>query len=121
MPKKVLVIDDDLTTIKVLQTRLITEGFEVVSALNGEGGLKKLEGMTPDLIILDVQMPDMDGYTFLLELRKLKKFNQVPIIVLTAHKEMEPIFKFNGVKGYIVKPVQFDVLFEKMRALRLCV
>ena len=117
MSKTIFVIDDDLTNVKVLQARLVKEGFGVEAAINGEGALKRLEGMVPDLIILDIQMPQMDGYTFLLELRKLKKFNHIPIIVLTSRTEMEPIFKLNGVKDYIVKPFTFDVLLPKIRAL----
>ena len=70
MPKKILVIDDDLTIVKMLQSRLVKEGFDVAAALNGAKGLNELETMTPDLIILDIQMPGMDGYAFLLELRK---------------------------------------------------
>lgn len=117
MAKTVLVIDDDLVNVKVLQSRLQKEGYQVAVAIDGEGALKKLEEMTPELIILDVRMPNMNGYTFLLELRKAKKFDGVPIIVLTSYSEMEPIFKFNNVKDYIVKPVNFDVLFKKMHAL----
>ena len=117
MAKTILAVDDDLVNIRILQTRLKKQGYEVAVALDGQGALHKLETITPDLIILDVQMPNMNGYTFLLELRKIKKFDSVPVIVLTAHNEMEPIFKFNGVKGYIVKPIDFDVLFKKMEAL----
>ena len=116
MPKTVLAIDDDLGNLKVLQSRLGKEGFKVVVAIDGEGGLKKLEEIMPDLIILDVKMPNMNGYTFMLELRKLKKFDAVPIIVLTSYNEMEPIFKFNNVRDFIVKPVNFDTLFEKINA-----
>ena len=119
MSKTVLVIDDDLTNIKVLQSWLEKEGYVMAAALDGEGGLKKLEEITADLIILDIRMPNMNGYTFLLELRKLKKFNHIPIIVLTSYNEMEPIFKYNGVKDYIVKPINFDVLFAKMKTLGL--
>ena len=119
MPKTILAVDDDLINLKILESRLKKEGFKVTVALNGEGALKKLEQLMPDLIILDVRMPDMNGYTFFLELRKIKKFDQVPVIVLTSFDEMEPIFKFNGVKDYIVKPLNFDVLFEKMKALGL--
>ena len=119
MPKTILAVDDDLVNLKILETRLKKERFNVIVALDGEGALKKLEQIIPDLIILDVQMPNMNGYTFILEFRKIKKFDQVPVIVLTAFNEMEPIFKFNGVKDYIVKPINFDVLFQKMKALGL--
>ena len=119
MPKTILVVDDDLVVDKVLESRLKKKGFKVVVSIDGEGALKRLEQIIPDLIILDIQMPNMNGYTFLLELRKIKKFDQVPIIVLTSHDEMEPIFKRNGVKDYVLKPLNFDALFKKMNALGL--
>lgn len=119
MPKTVLVIDDDLTSVKLMQSRLAKEGFDVAVAIDGEGALQKLESMTPDLILLDIRMPNMDGYTFLLEIRKNPKLNNVPVIVVTSHKDMEPIFKYNGARDYIVKPVDFDVLFKKMKDLGL--
>jgi len=119
MAKTILAVDDDLVNLKVLQSRLQKEGYTVVVAMDGELALYKLETLTPDLIILDVQMPNMNGYVFILELRKIPKFEQLPVIVLTSYNEMEPIFKFNNVQHYIVKPINFDILFEKMKAVGL--
>ena len=112
MSKKVLVIDDDRTLVKLVQSRLEKEGFFVITAFDGDVGLQKVRTSPPDLIILDVEMPEVNGYTFLLELQKMNQLSKLPIIILTSHEELEPIFKFNRVKGYIVKPVNFESLFK---------
>jgi CheY-like chemotaxis protein len=117
MAKTILIVDDDMVNVKVVQSRLQKQGYNVPYALNGEIALNNLEDVAPDLILLDVEMPTMNGYTFMLEMRKEKKFDAIPVIILTAHNEMEPIFKFNGVKGYITKPINFDTLFQKMAAI----
>ena len=117
MAKKILVIDDDQLNVKLVQSRLEASDYVVVSALDGDEGLQLIEKERPDLIILDVKMPKMNGYTFMLEFRKLEGFNRIPVIVLTAHEEMQPIFTLKGVRGYLVKPIKFEQLFEKLDAL----
>ncbi len=117
MPQKILIIDDDLLNVKLLKTRLESNHYEVITAANGEEGLQKVVKEKPDAIILDVQMPKMNGYTFMLEFRKLGDVSMIPVIVLTAHGEMQPIFTLKGVRGYIVKPIQFELLFEKLNSL----
>ena len=117
MPKKILVIDDDQLNVKLVKSRLESSGYEVSTAFDGGEGLEKVAKDKPDLIILDVQMPKMNGYTFMLEFRKLDVFTQIPVIVLTAHEEMQPIFTLKGVRGYLVKPIKFELLFEKLNAL----
>ena len=114
MSKKVLVIDDDRTLVKLVQSRLEKEGFFVITAFDGDVGLQKVRTSPPDLIILDVEMPEVNGYTFLLELQKMNQLSKLPIIILTSHEELEPIFKFNRVKGYIIKPVIFEKLLKMM-------
>ncbi len=114
MAKKILIIDDDRTNVKLVQNRLEKEGFFVVTAFDGDVGLQKVRTSPPDMIILDVEMPEVNGYTFLLELQKMNQLSKLPIIILTSHAELEPIFKFNRVKGYIIKPVNFDTLLKLM-------
>ncbi len=117
MAKKILIIDDDQLNVKLVKARLETNGYEVVTAGDGAEGLQKVVKDKPDLIILDVQMPSMNGYTFMLEFRKLPDFTRVPVVVLTAHEEMQPIFSLKGVRGYLVKPIKFELLFEKLNTL----
>ncbi len=117
MSKKILVIDDDQLNIKLVKSRLEASQYQVITASDGEEGLQKVLKEKPDLVILDVQMPKMNGYTFMLEFRKLSEFSSIPVIVLTAHEEMQPIFTLKGVRGYLVKPIKFELLFEKLNAL----
>jgi len=114
MGKTVLVLDDDKINIKIMQKQLEEAGFEVSIALNGEVGLDKAKRSPPDLILLDVEMPIMNGYSFKTEINKFPNLADIPVIVLSAHEKMQPIFKMKGVKDYVVKPVDYPKLFEKI-------
>jgi len=114
MAKKILVIDDDPINIKLVQSQLKLKDFETIVAVNGAEGLEKVKTCAPDLIILDVEMPEMDGYSFMLEKNKIAETVHIPVIVLTSHEEMQPIFELKGVKEYCTKPLNIDDLFEKI-------
>ena len=114
MPKKILIIDDDQTNVSLVQSRLRKLGYLVIIALDGDIGLERVQNEAPDLIILDVEMPRMNGYSFMLEMGRSEKLRKIPVIVLTSHEEMQPIFQLKGVKGYLVKPINFDKLLEKL-------
>ncbi len=117
MAKKILVIDDDQLNVKLVKARLESAQYEVITAFDGDEGLVKVQKDKPDLIILDVEMPKMNGYTFLLELKKLGDLSKTPVVVLTAHGENEPIFTLKGARGYLIKPINFDILFGKLTSL----
>ena len=110
--KKILLIDDDPVLIKIVQPYLESHGFTVFVANDGEQGIAKLKAEKVDLIILDVQMPKMNGYTFIFEMKKNEHTQGVPIIVLTAKEGMAEIFKVEGVKDYINKPFQPEALLK---------
>lgn len=109
-----MVVDDDQVNVKLTKARLEGEGYEVVVATDGDVGLEKAQSEKPDLIILDVEMPRMNGYTFMSQLIKIEGIKHIPVIVLTAHNDMQPIFKLKGVRDYVVKPINFDKLLEKL-------
>lgn len=115
MKKKVLVIDDDRINAKIVKLNLTKEGFHVEIAFDGDEGLAIIETIAPDLIVLDVNMPNMNGYTFMLELQKIQSHKDTPVIVLTAQADVRPIFKFNGVKDYLIKPISGPDLVEKVK------
>ena len=100
-----------------MESRLSKAGYEVARALNGEQGLKQAANLKPDLIILDIEMPQMNGYTFVIELKKIEPIMNTPVVVLTAHEENKAIFARKGISHYLVKPVNFDVLFAKMNEI----
>ena len=117
MPKKILVIDDDLEIIALVRNRLEANHYTVLTASDGvEGFALTLEHM-PDLIILDVVMPNMDGYTFVQEMKRSEELKKIPIIVLTAKTDMESLFLSEGVNFCMVKPLVTAVFLEKVRQL----
>lgn len=103
--KIILLVDDDLTLLEMYEDRLRAEGFEIVQATNGEEALKKAREKKPDLIILDIMMPKVNGFDVLKNLRADEEYRNIPIIVLTAL--IQDVDRVQGKKlgatDYIVK------------------
>jgi CheY-like chemotaxis protein len=99
----------------MLERFLLDNGFNVITAFDGEEALSKVEGGHPDLLLLDVQMPKVNGYSFLFELKKIDSGRPIPVIVLTCKEEMKDIFLVEGVKEYLVKPVLNSDLLKKIQ------
>ena len=116
--KKVFIVDDDVASAKALADFLKSQGFEVTHAADGEIALKLLEEQVPDIIILDIIMPKVDGFTVAKKIRYNEKTKQVPIIVFSAKEGMKDLFAMEGIKDYLVKPVNHSELLELLR-LRL--
>lgn len=114
MKKKILIIDDEPNFVEVLKARLEMEDFEVIDTLTGEEGLAKAKEMLPDLILLDVVMPEMDGYTVLKYLRADLRTKSIPVIAVTARPGVKELFDIEGVKGYIVKPFEDEDLMSSI-------
>jgi len=112
--KKILVVDDEPNVVKVVASRLEANGYEVITANDGEEGLVKLKSEGADLIILDVMMPKMDGYTFVKKIRADDSISKVPVIILTAKEKMKDLFEIEGIKDYIIKPFEAKELLEKV-------
>ncbi len=115
MPKTILLADDDRTLTKIVGKFLEDDGYRVLVANDGEEALKKLEEVTPDLLILDIQMPKLNGYSFLFEMRKRERDARIPVIVLTGREELEDIFRVEGIKEYLKKPVGREELLSKIK------
>ncbi len=120
MSKKILVVDDDPNVVKLVKSRLEANNYEVATASNGEEALVRVKEKAPDLIILDIVMPKMDGYTFLKELKAVELTTSEPkkkisVIVLTAKEKMEELFAIEGIAEYLVKPFKSDDLLEKIK------
>lgn len=110
--KKILIVDDDQDFLQLLEFDIKKHGYTVVSASNGEEGLEKAKAEKPDLIILDIKMPKMDGYTFVRRLKKDEDTKEVPLIVLTSYEPMKDMFQLEGVKDYFVKSVDMQGLMK---------
>lgn len=117
MAKKILLIDDEQAFVEMLKTRLVASGFEVTTASDGAIGLQQWEQEKPDLIILDITMPNMDGYTFVCESKQKENLKKIPIIVLTAREGMKDLFALEGAQGYFVKPVDTKKLLARIGEL----
>jgi len=112
-------VDDEPELLKAVKIRLENNNYVVSTANNGIEGLERAEQKVPDLIILDISMARMDGYTMIHELQQREKTKAIPIIILTAHVEMKELFDVEGIKDYIVKPFEDqDLLLRVSRALK---
>ena len=118
MPK-ILVVDDDHVFIELMRTLLKSNGYEVITAGEGREGLGKTRTERPDLIILDVVMPVMDGYTMLKEVRKDEQIKNTPIIFCTGKAQKDYIQLSQGmdVDLYMTKPVDSTSLLAKIDEL----
>ena len=121
MPKaKVLVIEDDRSLAEVLSYNLKGAGYEVLVATDGQDGLLKAETKSPDLIVLDLMLPVVDGLDVCRRLRAQPATREIPIIMLTAKaEESDEIVGFSlGADDYVTKPFSVKVLLERIKALR---
>lgn len=113
--KKILVIDDDPTIVTLLESVLTSQGYQVMTATDGAEGLEKYKNFGADLIILDIIMPKMDGYTFVLEFKRMGgDLKRTPIIIVTSRESMQDIFEIEGINDYIVKPFKTEDLLRKI-------
>ena len=112
MAKKILLIDDDEVTLKLLKPFLISKGYSVETAMDGLQGLEKVRSWKPDLVVLDVIMPRMDGYGFVREIKKDLKFRNIPNVVLTAREMMRDIFVQEGITECVIKPYDPEELLK---------
>lgn len=115
MVEKILVIDDDDSTVQLISLLLERRGYEVIKALRAEDGLRKAYRTHPDLVLLDIMMPDMDGWEVCHRLREL---SDVPIVFLSARTDMRDVVRGleMGADDYIIKPYDNDELIARIRA-----
>jgi DNA-binding response OmpR family regulator len=116
MPYKLLVVDDDPTLLLFLQEYFQNESFQVVTAANGAEALRLAYQEHPDLVVLDVMMPGMDGWEVT---RRLREMSEVPIILVTAkNSEADKLHGFNlGIDDYVTKPFSFAELSARIQAI----
>ena len=106
MAKKILAVDDERSIVRLVQVNLQRAGYDVVTAFDGKEALEKVEAEQPDLVVLDVMMPYMDGFEVLQTLRKNPSTRELPVIMLTAKAQDADVFRGwqNGVDCYLTKP-----------------
>lgn len=106
MAKKILAVDDEKHIVRLVQVNLERQGYQVVTANDGKEALEKVESERPDLVVLDVMMPYMDGFEVLQNLRRNASTRDIPVIMLTAKAQDADVFKGwqSGVDCYLTKP-----------------
>jgi len=106
MAKTILVVDDERHIVRLVQVNLERAGYEVATAYDGVEAIEAVQSELPDMIIMDVMMPRMDGFEALKELRANEQTKDIPVIMLTAKAQDADIFKgwSSGVDSYLTKP-----------------
>ena len=118
--KKILVVDDEPHLVQMVKRRLEANRYDVVTAKDGEEGLKKASSEKPDLIVLDVTMPTIDGFEMLKRLKSDDQTRSIPVIMLTASGRTNDIFEGQKLKAtdYLIKPFEPDDL---LKAIKRCI
>ena len=116
---KILLVDDEVQLLTMVQMRLEANGYEVITASDGQEGLEKAKNENPDLIMMDVMMPKMDGYKVCGLLKNDTRYSKIPIILFTARAQQDDqqVGKEAGADAYITKPFDPPVLLAKIEEL----
>ena len=114
----VVAVDDSGIILKMIE-KVLSERYEFHAFSNGKRALLFLQDRTPDVIILDIDMPEMNGYEMLERIRKKDYLENVPVIFLTSNADKKHVVKAieGGANDYIIKPIDEDILLDKVRAL----
>ncbi len=117
--RRILLVDDEADLVFMLEARLKANGYEVLKAYDGETGLETARKENPDLILLDVMMPKMDGYKVCSLLKDDERYAKIPIVLFTAKAGEQTIqaSKEAGADDYILKPFEPSILLDKIREL----
>lgn len=117
--KKILVVDDEPELRTAVKIRLEVEGYDVIAAENGKQCLELARAQKPDLIILDLMMPVMDGYTALKRLKEDPELAKIPVIILSIKEKikMEGLFISDMIEDYVEKPFETQELLSKIKRI----
>ncbi|MFC1674632.1 response regulator transcription factor [Candidatus Omnitrophota bacterium] len=119
MAYKLLLVDDDKEIIETLRPRLIKEGYDVVVAYDGEEALLKVKQDDPDLLLLDLMMPKLNGFEVLKEVRQKCKDKWRPVIIISARGELETVEKCYDLEAdhYLKKPCSIDTILRGIQTM----
>lgn len=117
--KKILIVDDNIDTVELLRKRLRVDGYDTAEAYDGEEALNKVAEYSPDLIVLDIMMPKMDGFEVCRRLKGNEETRYIPVIMLTAKGDVDSTVKGLDVGGddYLAKPFDYKELLARIRSL----
>jgi len=119
MSTRVLVVDDILPNVKLLEAKLLGEYYEVVTALNGPDALQKVADTKPDIVLLDVMMPGMDGFEVCRQIKANPQSAHIPVVMVTALSDSEDRVRGleNGADDFLSKPLNDVALMARVRSL----
>ena len=117
--RRVLIVDDEPSIAKILRKQMEVAGFDVTVAVDGEEGLAKIRDGRPELVILDVMLPKMNGHQVCAAVKQDPALKAIPILMLTAkaQRQDQEEAKTCGAEAYLTKPFQLDELLGKVRGL----
>jgi len=117
-PKKILVVDDEVDLVKTIQFSLEAEGYKVLVSYNGEDALNQSRKENPDLILLDIMLPKLDGYKVCRLLKFDEQYKHIPILMLTAKTQQKDrlLGMETGANEYITKPFDMEELTKMIKA-----
>ena len=120
-PAKILIIEDEEDIMTALQIRLVAAGYKVITASDGSEGLRQARTAGPDLIILDIMLPKLDGYQIARMLKYDENYRNIPIIMLTAKVQQSDIKQGleSGADAYMTKPFKGEELLAQIEKLLL--
>jgi two-component system cell cycle response regulator DivK len=118
IPRKILIVEDNQDSRELVVKILKKKGYEMIEAVDGEEALQKAISEMPNLILMDISIPKIDGYEVTKRLKSMDEFKEIPIVALTAHAMKGDREKFisAGFEGYISKPINIRELPEQVRA-----
>ena len=112
--KKILIVDDEEQLALAVKIRLQSKGYQVLTAPDGRQALELITQQQPDLLILDILMPVMDGYSCLREINRRFGRGRIPVIILTARDRMKDLFELEGIEDYVIKPFDHEDLLVRI-------
>ena len=118
MPRKILIVEDNQDSRELVVKVLKNKGYQTIEAADGEEALEKTAAERPDLILLDISIPKIDGYEVAKRLKSQEEFKDIPIVALTAHAmkgDREKVI-VSGFEGYISKPINVRELPDQVRS-----
>jgi len=115
--KYIVIVDDDVQFIELLKKRLEICGYRVHHALDGLSGLKAMREEKPDLAIIDVIMPRLDGFSLVCEMKTDASCKDIPIMIVTGKGDMEDIFRMEGIDVVLQKPFKMEDILKKIQGL----
>jgi two-component system cell cycle response regulator DivK len=116
-PKIILIVEDNQLNMELVRDLLLAKGYAILEATDADECRRQLEREVPDLILMDLQLPETDGYTLAREIKNREPFNKIPIIALTAYAMRGDREKAlaSGCEGFISKPIEIQAFLEAIR------